>query len=403
VKQGLTVEQAKKEIMRVMQPLGTEMIYLQNAVGRILSHDIRAPFDLPQFSNSAMDGYAVQARDLRNGSGTGPVELSLIETIAAGHSPRRSIKRGQASAVMTGGKIPKGADSVVIVEKTEKRGRKVRILAEPQNGTNIRKKGEIVRREDVLIKKGTKISTVGVGILATFNIAKIKVTRKPRIAIFSTGDELVPLGRKLRDGQIVDSNRHALIAELDSHGYSITDLGVIRDRENSTLHALKKAAQVADAIITIGGVSMGEFDYVRKGIVKLGRIIFWKVKMKPGGPQAFGMIRGKPIFGLPGNPVSSLLVFRLFVSPALQKMAAEKPSKQTSTRTILLAPLKSKKDKTQFIPVKLTKNGLKKAARPIHSAGSHDLTGWINADGIALVPAGKKGMDKGSLIKTLEW
>jgi molybdopterin molybdotransferase len=275
---------------------------------------------------------------------------------------------------MTGGQIPHGADAVIVVEKTSRHGGKVEIYDTVKTGANIRWEGEIVRKGRVVIHRGTIISPKEIGVIATFNDSHVKVYRKPRVALFSTGDEIVPLGSKLSPEKIVDSNRHVIMAELKRLGLDITDLGIISDRKKSIWDALRKSARDADAVISIGGVSMGEFDFVRKGIEYLGRLIFWKVRMKPGGPLAFGTIRGKPVFGLPGNPVSSFLIFQLFVLPALRKMSG-------GFEAVTPGLPKQGRGKWHFSPVKFRSIHGRSKTNRISTHGSHDLLGWLDADG----------------------
>lgn len=377
MKKSISVVEAQKTIFKTVQRLETEKRPLQDALSYVLAEDINARFDLPRFTNSAMDGYAVRSGDLRGASIHSPVQLDLIETIPAGYKPKRRLSRGQAIAVMTGSQIPHGADAVVVVEKTSRNGKKVAVYESVKMGANIRNEGEIIRKGKTVIGRGTIISPREIGVISTFNTDHVKVYRKPRVAIFSTGDEIISLGSKLSPEKIVDSNRHMIVAELKHLGLDTLDVGIISDRKRSIGTALQKSARRADVVITIGGVSMGEFDFVRKGIERLGRLIFWKVRMKPGGPQAFGTVFGKPVFGLPGNPVSTFVIFRLFVLPALRKMWGAQPEKMEGLP-------RQGKGKWHFGPVKFPPRKRVEKINALHTRGSHDLLSWLDADGMGL-------------------
>jgi len=398
MKKNLTIQSANKEILRRVRPIGSVKRLLTAACGYTIAENIRAPFDLPSFDNAAMDGYAVRAEDLANANGNAH-SLRLKEVIGAGHAPSQKLEHGETSAVMTGGRIPLGADTVVMVENTRRTGQTVEIFPPTKKGAHIRRKGEIVQKGKVIMRKGEVVTPVHVGILATFNYGIIRVYQKPCVAIFSTGDEVVPLGSRIPNGKIVDSNRHMIMAELEKMSISPIDMGIIRDRKSEIFRALKTAASQFDVVITIGGVSMGEFDFVRKGIEKLGTIHFWKVKMKPGGPQIFGLIRGKPIFGLPGNPVSSFLVFQLFVAPALRKMGGIPDTHTRWENAVLTTSTRKTAGKARFIPMKIDSNAGQTVAHPITEVGSHDLVHWANADGYGWIPTGKGTLRSGAVIK----
>jgi molybdopterin molybdotransferase len=313
----LTVAQAQARILDGITPVtGSETLPVREALGRVLAEDIISPIDVPSHTNSAMDGYAVRAADLPD---TGVREFLVPGTSWAGRPWLVPIEPGQAVQIMTGGMMPEGADTVVMQEQVEREGDTVRIGSGHRCGQNVRAAGEDATGQQVF-SAGRLLSAADIGVLASLGLGEARVYRRLKVAFFSTGDELRPVGEPLGPGEIHDSNRYTLYGMLKKLGVEIIDLGVVRDRRELIEQAFREAADSADAIITSGGVSVGEADFVKETLERLGNMSFWKIAMKPGRPVTFGHIDDAVFFGLPGNPVSVMVTFFVFVRQALRKM-----------------------------------------------------------------------------------
>ena len=317
----LSVTEAQARILEgVSRITGTETLPVREALGRILAEDIVSPIDVPSHTNSAMDGYAVRAADLPD---KGVREFPVPGTSWAGRPWLAPIEPGQAVQIMTGGMMPEGADTVVMQEQVEREGDTVRIGSGHHSGQNVRAAGEDLATGQQVFTAGKQLTAADIGVLASLGLGEVCVFRRLKVAFFSTGDELRSVGQPLGPGEIYDSNRYSLYGMLKKLDVEIIDMGVVRDRRELVERAFRDAADVADAIITSGGVSVGEADYVKETLEKLGNMSFWKIAMKPGRPVTFGHINGAVFFGLPGNPVSVMVTYFQFVRPALLKMAGE--------------------------------------------------------------------------------
>jgi len=321
----LQVEQAQEKILAGIAPLPTEAVALSDACGRVLAEDLAAVRNQPPADNSAMDGYAVAWRDLASLHSGGPeVELVVARTIAAGAVAGPALGDGEVARIMTGASVPPGAGLVVMHERTESLdgGSRVRIRSCGGEGDNIRRAGEDVALGAVFLCRGRVLTAPDLGLLASQGMDSVPCSRKPVVAIISTGDEVQPLGTPLQNGHIYSSNSYTLAALVREAGGEVRDLGIARDNPQSIRETFEQA-RGADAVISIGGVSVGDFDYVKQVLAELGaEQDFWKVAMRPGKPNACGRIFGMPWFGLPGNPVSSAISFLQYVRPALLKMQA---------------------------------------------------------------------------------
>jgi molybdopterin molybdotransferase len=314
----LTVAEAQARILESVTAIrGTETLPVRAALDRVLAEDIVSPINVPSHTNSAMDGYAVRAADL---PADGVREFPVPGTSWAGRPWLTPIEPGQAVQIMTGGMLPEGADTVVMQEHVERAGNTVRIGSGNQPGQNVRAAGEDLAAGQPVFAAGKRLSAADIGVLASLGLAEVSVTRRLKVAFFSTGDELRTVGEPLGPGEIYDSNRYTLYGMLQKLGVEILDMGVVRDRRDLIEQAFKAAAASADAIITSGGVSVGEADFVKETLERLGSMSFWKIAMKPGRPVTFGRIDDAVFFGLPGNPVSVMVTFLQFVRPALVKM-----------------------------------------------------------------------------------
>jgi molybdopterin molybdotransferase len=316
----LTVDEALERVLARIAPLEPTDVGLVDALGAVLTEDAVADRDVPAFRNSAMDGYAVRGADVERDG----VRLRVVGTVAAGSVPGRSVGAGEAMRIMTGAPMPDGADTVVRVEDTDNGADVVTVTrATPQN-VAVRQAGEDLRRGEVVLARGTVLRHAEIGVLASIGRGTVSVIRRPNVAVLSTGDELVDVEQEPGPGQIRDANRYSLAAAVRATGCAAFELGIARDSADDLRHALGNAA-FGDLVVTSGGVSVGDHDHVKPVVEAMGQMDFWSIAIRPGRPLAFGELRTKrgavPIFGLPGNPVSALLTFELFVRPALLKMA----------------------------------------------------------------------------------
>jgi len=318
---ALSVSEAQKFILENCVPVaGNESMALRSALERVLAEDVLSPVNVPAHTNSAMDGYAFRAADL---SQTGGNEFRLIGATLAGHPFNNTVHASECVRVMTGSPIPDGTDTVVMQENVEVRGDIVHINQIPAPGENVRHAGEDLQQGSVVLHAGTRIRPPSLGLLASVGRAEVTVYRRPRVAFFSTGDELRSVGQPLEPGQIYDSNRYTLYGMLQRIGVEILDMGVVRDDRGAIENAFSEASANADVVITSGGVSVGDADFVKDTLHKLGEVGFWQIAMKPGRPLAFGRINNALFFGLPGNPVSVMVTFYQFVAPALHRLMGE--------------------------------------------------------------------------------
>ncbi len=384
----LTVEEARQQMLDTITVLPTEAVGILDSLGTILAEDVYASENIPPFHNSAMDGFAVVAADVLNASEGQPVQLSVVETIQAGRAPTACIQRGSAARIMTGAMMPEGADAVVMQEVTESEGEQVTIFEGVEPDENVRFTGESVKQGDLVMSQGKLIRPQEIAMFASLNRSEVAVYKRPKVAVVSTGDELTPLGEPLAAGKIRDSNRYGICAQIEEAGCDPVDMGIARDDEAETERKFRKALEGADALITSGGVSVGEFDVVKTVLSKLGEINFWRVAMKPGKPQAYGIADGKPIFGLPGNPVSSLVVFELFVRPALLKMAGHSELLRPTFKAVLEEEISNKDGRVSFMRSVITSQDGKHYAKTTGPQGSGILHSLVLANGFIVIPAG---------------
>jgi len=375
-----TFEEARKIILASVAPLGAERVDLLSAFGRVLAENATAPWDLPLCDNSAMDGFAVRAADCRKGA-----SLRVTGNIPAGEAPTVSCEPGCAVRIMTGAPVPPGCDAIVPIEETDGGSEIVVLDKDVKPGQHIRVRGEDVRGGDVVLSVGTVVAQPEISLLASLNRAVVPVVRRARVAILSTGDELIDLGAQPSGGRIVNSNSLSLAASVREAGGEPASLGIAPDDRESHLARLKEGLK-ADALVTSAGVSSGDRDLVRDCLAELGvRQLFWRPDIKPGGPLAFGMKGGTPVFSLPGNPVSAMVTFEEFVRPALLKMMGHRRVIKPQLRAILREEVRKKPGKVHFMRVRIdVENGVYRAA----SAGDQHtaiLTTLVRANGIAVL------------------
>ncbi|MDH3688448.1 MAG: molybdopterin-binding protein [Gammaproteobacteria bacterium] len=315
---ALSVGDARARIHTAIEPVvGDECVALRDALSRILYEPICSPINVPSHTNSAVDGYAIRGADL---SQIGIAEWDIVATVLAGRPYTKTVESGEAVRIMTGAKMPLGADTVIMQEHVELRGDTICIGQAHRPGENVRAAGEDLAVGDTVLRPGKRLTPADLGLLGSLGIAEVRVRRTVRVAFFSTGDELRSIGEIIGDGEIYDSNRYTLYGMLTRSGVELIDMGVVRDRPQEIENAFRQAADCADVVITSGGVSVGEADYVTSTLENLGQIDFWKIAMKPGRPLAFGRLGDAVFFGLPGNPVAVMVTFYQFVQPALMKL-----------------------------------------------------------------------------------
>ncbi len=346
----LPVEEARERLLATIKPITeTVSVGLREAKGRVLANDVVSPIAVPSHTNSAMDGYAINSRDIPH---SGHAQLTIKGTAWAGQVFEGAITDGEAVRIFTGAVVPDGADTVVIQEHVKVTDNTLTIDAEVIAGRNVRHAGEDVVSGDVVLSAGTLLEAAEIGLLASLGIAEVAVTRRIKVAFFSTGDELRSLdthaGKTLPAGTIFDSNRysmHALLAQMDVEGI---DLGVVRDNEADTRAALEKAASIADVVVTSGGISAGEADFVTRVFHSMGSVAFWKLAMRPGRPLAFGQVKDAYFFGLPGNPVAVMVTYLQFVKPALKRLMGMQKTEPQTLPAISLSKLRKSKGRVEF-------------------------------------------------------
>jgi len=343
---SLSVPEALRRIDIEVQPLsGYQRLALRDALGRILAEDIESPVDVPAHTNSAMDGYALRGADLPE---TGVRDFRLVGAALAGSPYGGALSEGECIRIMTGAVVPDGSDTVVMQEHVEVHGEEIRIGPGNRLGQNVRAAGEDIPRGETVLRSGKRISPAELGLLASLGVAEVQVFRRPRVAFFSTGDELRSLGEPLREGDIYDSNRYTLFGMLTRLGAEVIDMGVVCDRREDLHAAFRQAAEVADAVITSGGVSVGEADFVKETLGSLGKVNFWKIAMKPGRPLAFGRVGGALFFGLPGNPVSVMVTFYEFVQPALRRLMGATEHEAVTIRVRSASRLRKRPGRVEY-------------------------------------------------------
>src|SRR5436309_6077833 len=377
----LTVEEALDQILSHVRPLGTELVELTAALGRVLAEPVVSRRELPPWPNSSMDGYAVRADDTRAGG----VELVVVGRIIAGSLPARTLRTGEAMRIFTGAPLPAGADAVVPQEDVTADGERVAIPQPVARGAFVRPAGEDVRAGDVVVETGETISAAEVGLLAALGHARVRVHRRPRVAILSTGNELAELGTVPGPGQIPNTNTYSLMAQTLEAGAEPVSLGVVPDRLEAIIERLGWAGS-ADVLVSSAGVSVGELDLVRAALQRSGaQLHLWKVSMRPGKPITFGSLDGRPVFGLPGNPVSAMVTFELFVRPALRRMLGCAVVARPRVVARALAPIANRGARRGYLRVGLSRDAEGYGARLTGDQGSGILRSMVLADGLAVV------------------
>jgi molybdenum cofactor synthesis domain-containing protein len=398
----IPLPQAQSFVLERCAPLDPVEVDLAEAPGLVLAAPVLVTEPVPPFDNTAVDGYAVRSADVATAAAE-PVVLAVVGELAAGAHTDRVLGPCEAIRIMTGAPIPAGADAVVMVEDSERVGDdRVRLAASVDVGSSIRPAGDDVRPGEELFGPGTMVTPAVLGVLATVNARRVSVHRRVRVAVLSTGDELVDDGRPLAPGEIRESNRRMLAAAVSAAGCEVVDLGIVRDDEEALAAVLRSAAADADAVITSGGVSMGDYDVVKAVLGRIADMAWMQVAIKPAKPFAFGLLEGTPVFGLPGNPVSSLVSFEMFARPALRRMMGHTRLSRPSVVAVADDGLTRRPDgKTHLMRVVASFGDDGRChVRPVRAQGSHQLAATAEADAIAVVPDGD-GIPAGADVAVL--
>jgi molybdopterin molybdotransferase len=410
----LSLEAAREQMLDGLEPLPAEEVALDEAAGRVLAADLVSRTTLPPWDNSAMDGFAVRAADVAGASSDAPVTLGVIGEAAPGRTPSVAVATGTALRILTGAPVPEGADAVVPVENTDAQmgvavlPDRVAVHAAPRPGAHIRRAGSDLRRGAPLLSAGLELTPAALAVAAAGGYARVAVHRRPRVALLSTGDELVAPGTALGPAQIPDSNSVGLAAQGRETGAEVRSLGIARDQLEDVVSRLSEALGWADVIVASGGVSVGAHDVVKDAFAQLGRIDLWRVAVQPGKPLAFGRApaRDRPgevlLFGLPGNPVSSLVTFELFVRPVLRRLAghADLIGRQI-VRATLEQPVTKAPGRRAFLRVILSADDSGWRAALAGGQDSHVLSALAAADGLAIIPEAHGDLPAGSEVEVI--
>jgi molybdopterin molybdotransferase len=393
--ENLKASVAQRVINESVTTLGVETVKMEQSLGRVLAQDLRANRDLPPYDVSAMDGFAVRSADVANV----PASLELIEEIQAGSMPTKTVQVGQCARIMTGAPVPQGADAVIRVEDTKViSANSVQFVVAVKPGNFIRPHGEHMHAGDVVLKAGTEITPGVIGVLATVKAAQFVVYRRPRVAILSTGNELESLNEPINPNKIPDSNTYAVMAQVQALGIEPVLLGIAPDNPAELEQYLQRGLEY-DVLLVSGGTSMGEYDYVRPCIEKLGvKMIFWRVLTRPGHPLTFGKTDKTVVFGLPGYPVSSMVCFEEFVLPALRHMMGNQRLYRRTVTAHLAHPVKTQPGRTEFIRVLLTHSDAGYIVNATGTQSSGVLLSMARADGLMVVPADCAGLAEGDQV-----
>jgi molybdopterin molybdotransferase len=382
----LSVAEALERVLALTPVLGHESVPLAQSLGRVLTEPVVAGREIPPWDNSSMDGYAVRAVDTRAAAPGRPVRLAVAGEVVAGTAATGVLELGQAYRILTGAPLPLGSDAVVPQEDVRRDDHHVALEKPVQPGAYVRPRGEDIRSGDRLLEPGSVLRPAALGVLAALGRARVDVFRRPTVAVVSTGDELVPPDVPLGPGQIPDSNTYTLCGLVAEAGAVPLSLGIARDRREELVERFRTGLE-ADVLVSSAGVSVGDRDFVREAIEALGaRLDFWKVNMRPGKPLTFGYLGQRLFFGLPGNPVSCMVTFELFVRPALRRMGGHRVPERPRIRARALEPIDNPGSRPGYLRVRLEPDGEGVGARPTGEQGSGILRSMLLADGLAVLP-----------------
>ena len=402
----LSVEEALARVLAAFRPLPSERVPVLETLGRVLAEDVYADMDIPPLTNTAMDGYAVQAADTAGASPEQPVRLRIVYDLAAGYTTDVAVTPGTAIRIMTGAPVPPGADAVVRFEDTERDREWVHISKGVPMGKNVRQAGEDVQRGQLILRRGTEIRPQEVGMLAALGHTDALVHRRPRVAILATGDEVTEVDAPWQPGKIRNANSYSNAAQVVRYGGVPVPLGIARDDVGELTSKIRAGLeQGADLFLTSGGVSVGDFDVVKTVLAAEGEMSFWRVRMKPGKPLAFGHIQGVPLLGLPGNPVSAMVSFELFARPAILKMLGQTRLEKPTVEATLLDAITRKDDRRHFLRVMLEERDGEYFARLTGDQGSGILLSMVRAQGLAIISEDVDHLPAGERVQVimLDW
>jgi len=395
--ESITPDKALERIFSTINAVKeTETVTIREALSRVLAKDIKSEINVPSGTNSAMDGYAINSADLPS---TSIKQFEMIGTSFAGKPFNGSIKSDQCVRIMTGAVMPSNTDTVVIQENVNVSENKISISSDEKPGSNVRQAGEDIAAGDLVLKTGMKLTPADIGLLASLGFLKVSVFRHLKIAFFSTGDELRSVGEELKEGDIYDSNRYTLFGMLKRLGVEIIDMGVVKDDKQLLENAFTEAAGKYDMLITSGGVSVGEADYVKETLIKHGQTNFWKVAMKPGRPLTFGKLDSTYFFGLPGNPVSVMVTFYQFVQPALKKLMGEARYTPIIMKVPCVTKLRKRPGRVEFQRgvLEQDKTG-RMVVRKTGKQGSGILRSMADANCFIILPLDSEGVTPDELV-----
>ncbi len=397
-----TVSEARKIVGKI-KPMGNETIEVADSLDRFVATDVISPEDLPPFNKAMMDGYAVRAKDTFGASEENPISLSLIGEIKIGEISKKEVEKGEAIKIDTGAIMPRGGDSVEMLEYIEVEGKRVKIRKALTPGENVAKRGEDIRKGEVLLAKGHRIRAQDIGALSGLGITEIKIFKRPKVAIIPTGDELVEPKRKPESGQIRNMNTYSLSAQIEKCGGEPIPFGIIKDDPKILREKIEKALSKADMVLISGGSSVGAYDLTLKVMNSLtqGKVLTQGVAIKPGKPTIIAKIKEKIIFGLPGNPVSVMIVFRKIVEPTiLAMMNAKEKIKVVNVR--LARTVTSSTGREEYIRIRLEEKEGKLIAIPLHR-GSANIVSLVKADGLLRIPRLSEGIEKDQMVEVELW
>ena len=402
----LSVEDALNHLLANIKPLPAEDIPLRDALGRVLAQKIRAEEHIPPFDNSAMDGFAIHAQDVQSANPQHPVSLRVVGDISAGSANLEQLKPGSAMRIMTGAPLPPGADSIIPVELTTDPGAMVEktlkdtvlVTASVQSGAYVREAGQDVREGSVVLSKGHLLRPQDIGMLAALGVSQPSVYRQPKIALLSTGDELIDVSDALGPGLIRDSNGYSLAAAIEAAGAIPIRMGIAKDDAEMVSNLLSQSVKAgSNLIVSSAGVSMGAYDFVRSVVQSNGHLEFWRVNIRPGKPILFGIFKDIPILGLPGNPVSALVTFEIFVRPVIERMRGRTGVVRLNTKARLKHDLKSD-GRESYLRANLQWVGNEYRAELVGSQDSGILSSLVKANALIIVPSGVKSISKGDSV-----
>lgn len=401
MKQAIQVSEAQQIVLQCVAPIGVETVPLVEALHRVIAETVTSPRDIPLTDNSAMDGYAVQYRDVEGASAEQPAVLEVVDILPAGKTPRCQVAAGQAIKIMTGASMPAGADTVVQVEHTNASDRQVEIYQAPRAGSHLRRRGEDIQRGECVITKNTRLRPAELGVLASIGKAQVLVYQRPRVAILATGDEIADLGDPDVGDKIINSNSYTLAGQVIEAGGTPLLLGVAPDERDEMSRRIASGLK-ADVLITSGGVSVGDFDYVRECLEQAGFTAhFWTVALRPGSPVTFGSVGQVPVFSLPGNPVASMVTFELFVRPALLKMNGHTTLFRTCSRAILQDEVRKRRGVRTFLRGILSQSRDQDVVATTGPQGSGILRSMNLANCLIDIPEDVERLQPGDIVQVI--